>query len=355
MFKRIWQSVLFASITLQTVVAQTACNNSPDLCERSYSNITYLGAHNSPFLRDETTSFSTSGNQFYNTTTQLAAGVRLVSAQIQTPNDTASGLHVCHTSCSLLDAGTLESWLTEIKTWMDANPNDVVTVLLVNGAGASASEIGAAYTASGMNQYAYTPTNTTANSDWPTLQTLISAGTRSMNFVASLSDNAGATYLMNEFTYIVENDYDNSAPTDFSCQVSRPSSLANQAATAVSSGYMTLVNHFLYENQAFGIQSPNETYTPVTNSPGSGVGTLGTAASECTALYGRAPNFFLVDFFNVGPAIEAVDTLNGITATGRTTVPTALLSETSGSVPAMNRISTVHLGFSAALLAWILL
>lgn len=252
MFKQLWQSVLFSSLTLHTVAAQTACNNSPDLCERSYSNITYLGAHNSPFLRDETTSFSTSGNQFYNTTTQLAAGVRLVSAQVQTPNDTSSDLHVCHTSCSLLDAGTLESWLTEIKTWMDANPNDVVTILLVNGASASASELGAAYTASGMDQYAYTPTNTTAHSDWPTLQTLISAGTRSMNFVASLSDDAAATYLMNEFTYIVENDYDNSAPTDFSCQVSRPSSLANQAATAVSNGYMTLVNHFLYENQAFG-------------------------------------------------------------------------------------------------------
>lgn len=261
MFKQLWQSVLFSSLTLHTVAAQTACNNSPDLCERSYSNITYLGAHNSPFLRDETTSFSTSGNQFYNTTTQLAAGVRLVSAQVQTPNDTSSDLHVCHTSCSLLDAGTLESWLTEIKTWMDANPNDVVTILLVNGASASASELGAAYTASGMDQYAYTPTNTTAHSDWPTLQTLISAGTRSMNFVASLSDNAAATYLMNEFTYLVENDYDNSAPTDFSCQVSRPSSLANQAATApINQVKFPPVSEFTikppYVTAAIGIVNP---------------------------------------------------------------------------------------------------
>ncbi|KAF2215461.1 hypothetical protein CERZMDRAFT_110126 [Cercospora zeae-maydis SCOH1-5] len=352
MLTRFCRSLLFANVAIQAVVAQTACNNSPELCERSYSNITYLGAHNSPFLRDDSTRFSTSGNQFYNTTTQLAAGVRLVSAQIQRRNETSSELHVCHSSCSLLDAGTLESWLAEIKTWMDENPNDVVTILLVNGASASASEIGSAYTASGMDQYAYTSTTI---SGWPTLQSLIGAGTRSMNFVASLEDNAGATYLMNEFTYIAENDYDNSSPSDFSCQLSRPSNFDNQAAIAVSDGYMTLVNHFLYENQAFGIQSPNETYTPVTNSPGSGLGTLGTAASECTALYDRAPNFFLVDFFNVGPAIEVVDSLNGITATGRTTVPTALLSETSGSAPAKATISTLYLGISTALLVWILL
>ncbi|KAI5357145.1 putative PLC-like phosphodiesterase, TIM beta/alpha-barrel domain superfamily [Septoria linicola] len=339
---------------MQTVSAQTACNNSPDICDRSYSNISYLGAHGSPFLRDETTGFSTSGNQFYNTTRQLAAGVRLVSAQIQNPNDTSSDLDVCHTSCSLLDAGTLESWLSEIKTWMDANVNDVVTVLIVNGASATASQIAAAYTSAGMDEHAYTPSSTSANDDWPTLQTLISAGTRSVNFVANLDDNTGATYLLNEFTYVVENDYDNSSPADFSCEVNRPSSLANQTASAISSGHLTLVNHFLYENQLFGIQSPNETYSPVTNSPGSGVGTLGSAASDCTAQYGKAPTFFLVDFFNVGPAIEVVDSLNGITATGRTTLPAALLSETSGGTMAAPKISTVLVGLSTAFLACVM-
>ena len=251
MFPRTIQYILLVVAALGLVSAQTACNNSPDLCSRSYDNITYLGAHDSPFLRDSSTGFSTSGNQFYNTTRQLAAGVRLVTAQIQNPSD-STALHVCHTSCILLDAGTLESWLAEIKTWMDANPNEVVTILIVNGASATASEIAAAYTSSGMDSYAYTPANTTAHSGWPTLQTLISAGTRAMNFVADLNDNTGATYLMNEFTYIFENDYDNSSPSDFSCNVNRPTSLANQTATAISAGYMSLMNHFLYENQLFG-------------------------------------------------------------------------------------------------------
>ena len=41
-----------------------ACNNSPDLCDRSYSNITQLGAHDSPFLRDASTGNTDSGNQY---------------------------------------------------------------------------------------------------------------------------------------------------------------------------------------------------------------------------------------------------------------------------------------------------
>lgn len=63
----------------------------------------------------------------------------------------------------------------------------------------------------------------------------------------------------------------------------------------------------------------------------------------------------MVDFFNVGPAIEVADSLNGITATGRATVPTTRLSETSKGVMARPSISTVYLGLSLALLGFALL
>lgn len=43
--------------------ASTACNNSPDLCSKSYGEITHLGCHNSPFLKDASTSYSSFGNQ----------------------------------------------------------------------------------------------------------------------------------------------------------------------------------------------------------------------------------------------------------------------------------------------------
>jgi len=83
------------------------------------------------------------------------------------------------------------------------NPNEVVTVLLVNGADASASDLATEYQQAGISDIAYTPTSSSSSSyDWPTLQSLINNGTRLLNFVATLSDNSGASYLMNEFDYV---------------------------------------------------------------------------------------------------------------------------------------------------------
>ncbi|KAK4889802.1 hypothetical protein LTR27_011419 [Elasticomyces elasticus] len=331
------KSMLLLPVALRLTLAQTssstiACNNSPDLCGRAYNNITHLGAHDSPFVRDESTDYTLSGNQYYNSTVQLSAGVRLLSAQIQT-NSTSGQLSVCHTSCSLLNAGTLSSWLREVNAWLMSNANEVVTILLVNGAGASAAEIAAEYDAAGISSSEmYTPVASSANQTWPTLQQMISNGTRLVNFVATLTDNAAATYLMNEFDYIFENSYENFAPTDFSCTANRPGSVANNTSGALAAGLMPLMNHFLYEQQAFDIEIPNEDLISTTNAPSGSVGSLGSSVTQCTTEYGRAPAFLLVDFWNVGPAISTADRLNGVTApVGRTVVSTAVVNASTSS------------------------
>ncbi|PSN72158.1 hypothetical protein BS50DRAFT_244244 [Corynespora cassiicola Philippines] len=317
-----------------TASAQTACNNSPSLCERAYNNITHLGAHNSPFLRNEATQFSTSGNQFYDSPTQLDAGVRLLTAQVHKMNDTtgADAWHLCHSSCDLLDAGTLESWLSDIKTWMDNNPNEVVTLLLVNADDASAADLGAQYQSAGVDAMSYSPPSlTTIPQEWPTLQSLISNNTRLMTFVASLSEpSTDFPYLMDQYTFQFENDFENENPDEYSCDPNRPTGLTTE--TAASSGRMFLMNHFLYSTQLFGIQTPNQTYVNVTNAP-TGEGALGVAISTCSGVYSKPPTFVIVDFFNVGPAIDSVDTANSVTnPVGRRSLPNAALEEdvTSG-------------------------
>lgn len=326
------RSLLQASALLPllytTASAQNACNNSPSLCSRAYNNITHLGAHNSPFLRNQETSFSSSGNHYYNSTVQLEAGVRLLTAQVHKTNESGSDAwHLCHSSCDLLDAGSLENWLSEIKTWMDANTNDVVTLLLVNSDNASPADLGSQFSASGIDTLAYAPASTTVlPQTWPTLDNLISNNTRLMTFVASLSQPSSQyPYLMDEFTFIFENNFENENPTDYSCNPNRPSSLGS-ASAALSSGRMFLMNHFLYDTQLFGIQMPNETYANVTNAE-TGLGSLGGSLDECTGVYGKPPTFVLVDFFNVGPAIASVDAANRISdATGRRTVSTQALT-----------------------------
>ncbi|KAK8219685.1 hypothetical protein M8818_000659 [Zalaria obscura] len=220
---------------------------------------------------------------------------------------------------------------------MDSNPNEVVTILLVNSDDASASELQAQYATAGIEQYAYTPESTTsAPSEWPTLQTLINNGTRLLNFVASLdaSSNTVAPYLMDEFTFIFENNYDNSSPSNFSCTANRPASVNGDTESALEQNLMPLMNHFLYSTQILGIETPDTDALNTTNAPSGGEGNLGDTAANCTTAYGRPPTYILVDFFNVGPAITTVDNLNNVTnPTGRTNVSTAILSlqSTSGA------------------------
>src|SRR5215469_8287783 len=132
-----WQSCLLLPLLLHSSTAfpqsatksaadsssTIACNNSPSLCSRSYSNITHLGAHDSPFVANSSNSFTVSGNQFYSSTTQLSAGVRLLTAQVHNGNSSTgeTEIHLCHSSCRLYDAGKLEDWLSGIKGWMDDN------------------------------------------------------------------------------------------------------------------------------------------------------------------------------------------------------------------------------------------
>ena len=320
-------TVADAAVSTSTV----ACNNSPELCNRNYNNITHMGAHDVAFLRDSSTGFSTSGNQYYNATKALSAGLRLMQAQVHNSNGT---LELCHTSCELLDGGSLLTWLEDIKYWMDNNPNEVVTLLLVNSDNESAATFGAVFNSSGISEYGYTPSSTTGPiTTWPTLQTLITANTRLITFIAAITYDSSYPFLMDEWDYMFETAYGVSSLSGFNCTLNRPSTVSS-SASGIAAGYMGLLNHFLDTAEAFGITIPNVTDLETTNSASTNTtGTLGTQGEECASEWGTKPTFILVDFWNVGPAIATADELNGITGetSGRTNITTAELTASSSS------------------------
>ncbi|RMJ25368.1 hypothetical protein PHISP_03764 [Aspergillus sp. HF37] len=317
---------LVAARALTPRAATTACNNSPELCSKSYGEVTYLGAHDSPFVRDASTQFSTAANQFLDTPSQLDSGVRMVTAQVHKKD---SEWHLCHTSCQLLDAGKLSTWLSQIKKWLDKNKNDVVTVLLVNSDSATAAELDKEFQTAELVDYAYKPKSQAASGSWPTLQELINDGTRLMTFVASVDTSAQAPYLMDEWDYVFENPYEVTSPYNFSCTPDRPSSVKGDLSAALSSNRLPLMNHFLYADGILDIQYPNVSYVSTTNAPSGDVGNLGDAAAKCKKMYNRAPAFILVDFATKGPAIATVDKLNNVQdPVGRSD---AAKSQTSGA------------------------
>ncbi|KAJ6788200.1 hypothetical protein PWT90_02165 [Aphanocladium album] len=317
------------------------CNNSPTLCGRHYNNITFMGAHDSAFLRDASTGNSVAGNQFKNATVALDAGVRFLQAQVHDKNGT---LHLCHSDCKLLDAGPLADWLSLIANWMNANTNDVVTILLVNSDKATAADLGAAFSSAGLDKLGYKPPTTSATGDWPTLQSMIDKGTRLVAFATEFDYSQAVPYLLPEFDFMFETPYEVTAPNGFNCTLDRPGTakLNKSPTTALSMNYLSLVNHFQYQQLFAGILAPDTDSLNVTNSPETtSRGNFGQHIELCKFEWGTRPNFMLVDFWNVENPIAAVDKVNGLSdITGRASV---------SDKPGSSSVASISYGISGGL------
>src|ERR1700761_8305445 len=92
------------------------CNGDANLCSRIYSEVSFIGTHDSAFVGNMPTQ-----NQIKSVSDQLTSGVRFLTAQTHSFLGTVS---ICHTSCLEEDAGTAASYLTTIKTFLDNNPNE---------------------------------------------------------------------------------------------------------------------------------------------------------------------------------------------------------------------------------------
>ena len=276
--------------------AETLCNGHAEFCNRKYSNITSIGAHDSAFVGE-----LPQDNQDVSVTAQLDAGIRFLQAQSH--KNIFGTLQLCHTSCFEEDAGTVESYLSTVKSWLDAHPNEVVTILLVNGDNVPVSMFDDAYTSSGIKHYVYAPpTSPLALDAWPTLQQLITANTRLVAFLDAGADPS-VPYILDEFSYFFETPFDTLDPAFPECTIDRP-------AGAKADGCMYIVNHFL-DIDWNGIDVPDRGALNQTNAA-EGVGSIGAQADLCVGLYGRAPFGVLVDFFDQGDVFKAQDRLNGL-------------------------------------------
>jgi len=274
-----------------TAPTDVACNGDAALCSRLYSNVTQIGTHDSAFVGILPTE-----NQLVSVTTQLDDGIRFLQAQTHVKDNV---LELCHTSCLELDAGPLTTYLTDVKTWLDENDNQVLTLLLTNGDFVDVSMFGDAMTSSGLSSYAFTPTSQLSMSEWPTLQELIDDGTRLVMFLDYDADTSVVPYILPEFDYFFETAYD---VTSFAtCALDRPPG-SNGA------GLMMIVNHFL-DIDIFGIDIPDVAADSTTNAA-TGSTSIGAQSDLCFSTWGRSPNLILVDNFNIGNVFTAQNTLN---------------------------------------------
>ncbi|KAJ7155080.1 PLC-like phosphodiesterase [Mycena filopes] len=278
----------------------TVCNGNAALCERSYGNTTFMGSHDSfAFSSDP---FALARDQEVNVPAQLGLGVRLLQAQAHLNNGV---IHFCHTSCALFDGGTVLAYLQTVKTWLDANPNEVLTLLFTNPEGLSIPDVWApAFEQSGIASLAYIPpTNPMPQSAWPTLGSMIDAGTRVVVFLdagADGSDGGVVPYILPEFTMIWETPF-SVTDSSFPCSVDRIS--------GTPADHMYMINHSL-NLDIFGIIVSDPEQAPTTN----GVTSILAHANGCVSFSqgNRLPSFVLLDFVNLGQGLAAVNQLNGL-------------------------------------------
>jgi hypothetical protein len=218
---------------------------------------------------------------------------------------------MCHTICGLLDAGPLQDWLANIKVWMDSNPSEVVTLLIVNSDTQDVSTFGSVFEASGIAGYGYAPT--ADKNGWPTLQAMIDAKTRLVTFIASVAASSAYPYLLSEFDHVFETAYAVTSLSGFNCTLDRPSSSSLQFSSALSAGLLPLMNHFAYSDLGASIMIPDVSDVATTNSAStSSTGALGLHAQTCLAQWGVKPTFVLVDFWSEGEVMETADAMNGV-------------------------------------------
>jgi len=297
----------------------TTCNGHAELCSRSYGNVTFVGAHDSYAVG----AADLASNQDYDVTQQLKDGVRLLQMQALQQSD---GIHLCHTSCILKDGGLAVNYLKLVKTWVDANPNDVVTILIVNINNLPPTQWQSLYQSAGLDTVSFAPSKSPlAASEWPTLGSMIDSGKRVVTFLDNQADFAQVPYIIDEFSNVWETPFD-VIEASFPCTVNRTSGDTSQQ--------MYLINHYLDHIVSIGginSPAPDKSQLNVTNGI-SGPGSLGAEVQTCQAANGRPPNFLLVDFYEYGggSVFQVAADTNGVTYTA-SAIATPILNATSST------------------------
>jgi hypothetical protein len=224
-------------------------------------------------------------------------------------------IYLCHTSCELLNAGTLEAYLTKVVGWLQRNPYEVITILMGNSDVIDPQNYTGPVTKSGLINYVYTtPELPMPLESWPTLSEMILTNQRAVVMLDYQANQTAIPWLLDEFSQMWETPF---SPTDraFPCTAQRPPDRPN----SIRKDRMYMANHNLnVQIAAAGISLDVPAYTLLNETNGiSGFGSVGVAVDNCTTMWDRPPNYLLVDYYNVGSfdgsVFQAAATANNVT------------------------------------------
>lgn len=232
--------------------------------------------------------------------------------------DGSSEIRLCHTSCDILDVGTLEDYLTTVKGWLDDHPYEVIAIMMGNNNGQDhfnpATDYIEPFQNSGILEYIWTPPARSLNlTDWPTLSEMILRNERVVAMIDYNADQDAVPWLLSEFDYQWQTPF---SPVDpaFPCTQQRPPNQAEE----VSRNRMYMVNHNLNVEIALaGVSILVPAYGLLNQiNADSGNASLGLNVEDCEERWDRPPNWLLVDYYNFGnfngSVFQVAATANGV-------------------------------------------
>ncbi|KAF9911983.1 hypothetical protein EC991_001430 [Linnemannia zychae] len=309
---------------------QQQCNGYAELCSRTYDKVAFATTHNAYAI---TPVGGLATNQVNNIATQLKDGIRAFMLDAyNSPSGNPNEIQLCHGVCKLLDGGPLSATLAQIKTFMDANPNEVITILWENAENLTPAHFQTVYSAAGMSPFLYTQAK--GAKAWPTLAQMIASKKRLVNFIDSGAD-ASVPWLMAEYDFVFETPYMIPKGTAYPCTVDRPKDQRKQ---------MYVLNHFIsgvFNIGTTSIALPQPDAADQTNGPD-----LISHINSCQSTFKQIPNFVAVDFYQKGSLLESVAKVNKVTWNGKEA--TGSTSKSGGSVTGSNGTGVNSNGANAA-------
>lgn len=267
------------SATTKGSSTETGCNGHVDLCERPVRDVTFAGTHNSMSNADDGW---LGPNQQHGLTRQLEDGVR---AMMLDTYRWEGELYLCHGYCDL-GAQPLVEGLTELTTFLDAHPREVVQIIFQDAIPIEDTRLALEQAGLASRLYAWT------DGTDPTLQELIDAQTTLIvGLESGASDGAG---LHGAWDLWTDTPYSFSDPAEFSCEQNR----------GEDGNALFLVNHWIGNPLPSVEESARVNIEAV----------LLERARTCAEERGRPVNFLGVDFYDQGDLFAVVDTLNGVSA-----------------------------------------
>lgn len=291
------------------------CNGYSKICDRKYSNVSLVGANNSPIQ----------GSKFMNVEfhwdsvlKQLSSGVQFLSAEIY---DNEGEIAVCHKFCTGGSQqaqaprceGKLSSFLKDISTFLGVNTREVVTLRLINGDKRALKDIDLGLARSGLRNRAFVSSARPLPIDaWPTYGELIERKKRFILFLDAGADSP------NKYSYILpQKDYFfETAKNEFKKCDAVPSD-----ADAQGKMYMLNHNNEFQSRQNRSCREPetNAALLSATNSANAVVGGLSAGimqhANTCKGKFNKHPTVFWLNSINLplvnGPLVAQRE-LNGL-------------------------------------------